>query len=128
MGKHETVSLKDYIDGIGALHLYYGGVIREMETRWHDREASWQNEKFAAHNNLLRAWQAASAEDRATFVKMTAFDALADKFATNVSTTAKALTLAEGKSEGYSAVTLGVGFLCTVVIAFAAAWAMLHGR
>jgi hypothetical protein len=128
MGATGTVPLKDHFDAILAQRDRYELAIRMLEQRHADREASWIKEKFDIHNNLLRAWQVASNEDRAQFVKTATFEALRDAFGVNTVTTAKALTLAEGKSKGYGAVTQAVAFVCGVVVALAAAWAVLRPR
>jgi hypothetical protein len=135
----DTVSLKDYFDAILTARDRHDEIVRDMTFRYEDvihrieqrntdREAAWIKEKFDSHNNLLRAWQLASTEDRANFVKMATFEALRDAFAVNTTTTAKALTLAEGKSSGYHTVVAGLAFAGGMVIAFGAAWAMLHGH
>ena len=69
--------------------------------------------------------EVSSNEDRANFVKTATFEALKDAFGTNTATTAKALTLAEGKSRGYVAVMAGVSFVAGVIIALVAAKTLL---
>jgi hypothetical protein len=122
-----TVPLKAHFDALNAQRDRYEHIIQNLEQRHADREASWIKEKFDLHNNLLMAWQKASTEDRANFVKTATFESLKEAFGTNTTTTAKALTLAEGKSKGFAAVVAGAAFICGVIAALAAAWGALHG-
>lgn len=122
-----TVSLKDHFDALNAQRDRYEDILREERRMHADDRASWIKEKFELHNNLLRAWQIASTEDRANFVKTATFEALKDAFGVNTVTTAKALTLAEGKSRGFDAVRVGVTFVAGLIVAAIAMWAALKG-
>lgn len=124
------VSLKEHFDALAAQRVRYEGIIHVLEQRHADQAAAWIKEKFESHNNLLQAWRSASDADRATFVKLAAFDALSDKFNLNTETTAHALTLAEGKSRGYLSVaqvlTFVGGLIVTGISVGAAIFAALH--
>lgn len=126
MPDESQVSLKAHIDALSAQRDRYEDIIRALEQRGADNIASWLKEKSDLHNNILRAWEKASADDRANFVKLATFQALSDKFEVNTTTTAKALTLAEGKNKGYAAVVASVTFIAGVIVASVALWTFLH--
>lgn len=126
MPDDDGVSLKDHIAALNLQRDRYEDIIRGLEQRGADNVAAWLKEKSDLHNNLLRAWEKATADDRAMFVRVATFQALEDKFETNTSMTAKALALAEGKSRGYSAVMTAAGFVGGLVVAFAAAYGLFH--
>jgi hypothetical protein len=126
MTNSEAVPLKEHFDALNAQRDKYEGIVRELQLRHSEKEAAWIKEKFDLHNNLLRAWQVSSNEDRANFVKTATFEALKDAFGVNTVTTAKALTLAEGKGKGYAVVVAGGSFVAGIVLAVAAAWAMFR--
>jgi Flp pilus assembly protein TadB len=111
------VTLKDHFDALNAQRERYEETVRVLEQRHADREAAWIKEKFDLHNNLLRSWQAATTEDRANFVKTATFESLKEAFGVNTMTTAKALTLAEGKSKGLALVVAGASFVAGLVVA-----------
>jgi len=133
------VSLKNHFDALNELRERMEAIaraseqrsqdiIRALEQRSADNIAAWLKEKALLHNNLFQAWEKATAEDRATFVKTATFEALRDAFGVNTATTAKALTLAEGKSKGYATVVAAASFVVGIAVAAASAFAMFrHG-
>jgi hypothetical protein len=128
MGKRNSVPLRDYVDALLAQRDHYNTIIHDINQRTLDREAMWVKEKFESHNDVLRAWRDATLTDRSSFVSVDSFNALRDTFEASTAATAKALALAEGKGKAYQIVVGGVAFVGGLVVAFAAAWAMLHGH
>jgi hypothetical protein len=127
MADATAVPLKDHFDALNAQRDRYEDRLDEAERRHADKEASWIKEKFDLHNNLLRAWQIASTEDRANFVKTATFEALKEAFGVNKVTTATALNLAEGKSRGFDTVRIFVTFIAGIVVAAVGTYVALRG-
>lgn len=130
----ETISVRSHFEALRAADEKLDGVreahrleVKTMLEKFSQLEASWIKEKFDLHNNILRAWQLASAEDRGNFVKTATFEALKEAFGVNTVTTAKALTLAEGKTRGFESVRIAVAFACGILVSIAATYGMLKG-
>jgi len=133
-----TISLEKHLNETTRLRERYEDILRhaierseailqDAERRHIEKEASWIKEKFDLHNNLLKAWQSSSAEDRLNFVKTATFEGFKDQVLAGAVSTAKALTLAAGKAEGYTNVRVLVGFVITVVVAIISTYLAVRG-
>jgi hypothetical protein len=116
MPDENTVSLKEHFAALRAA---------DQAALALDRE--WVQERLASHNDLLNKWRDATERDRGNFVSIDQFDALRKEFDTYREITAKALTLAEGKSRGVDSVRTAVSFVAGVAIALLAAWVAFRG-
>jgi hypothetical protein len=88
----------------------------------------WTRERLQTHNDLLNKWREATDKDREAFARKETLDSLTREFATYKDITAKALTLAEGKSKGFDVVRAGVTFILGVAVAFITAYAVFRGH
>jgi len=91
----DSVSLKEHLEALG-----------KAEQRAVDLVREWVKERLETHNGILNEWRMSSDRDRATFARKDALEALQKEFGVYKEITAKALTLAEGKSSGVG-MTLG---------------------
>jgi len=112
----ETVTLKEHF-----------AALREADQRAVDLVREWTRERLETHNNLLRKWQEATEKDRESFARKETLDSLHREFATYKEITAKALTLAEGKSKGIDLVKGAASFVAGLLIALVAVWAATEG-
>lgn len=109
-------TLKEYVDGMRAADLRAVDLVRE-----------YTKERLESHNNLLTKWQDATAIDRSKFASIETVAALRQALDVYKETTARALTLAEGKGAGIDAVRTGVAFVGGVIVAGVAMWGFFKG-
>lgn len=123
MSNKNTISLKEHL-----------AALREADARLRQAEQEalalvreWTKERLSSHNDLLNKWREATERDRANFVSIEAFAALKTSFDVYKEITARALTLAEGKTKGVDGVKTGVSFVAGVALALIAAWVTFKG-
>jgi len=112
-----SVSLKKYFKAL-----------READQVAIKLDRRWTRERLKTHNDLLNKWRDATDKDREAFARKETLDSLTREFATYRDITAKALTLAEGKSKGVDLVRGAVTFVAGVVVAFITAYVALKGH
>jgi hypothetical protein len=112
----ETVPLKEHFE---ALHL--------ADQRAVELVREWVKERLESHNGILAEWRHTSEMDRSNFARKDALDALQKEFVIYKEITAKALTLAEGKSKGFDAVRTGMSFAAGLIIASVTVYAATKG-
>ncbi len=112
----ETVSLKEHLE-----------VLRKADDRAVDLVREWVKERLETHNGILDEWRQSSERDRDTFARKDALDALEKEFGTYKEITAKALTLAEGKSKGFDAVRVAITFAAGLLVAGLTVYAATRG-
>jgi hypothetical protein len=111
-----TVTLKEHLEAL-----------RTADARAVELVREWVRERLESHNGLLKAWQQASEQDRENFARKDALEALQREFATYKEITAKALTLAEGKSKGFDTVRAAVTFVAGLLVAGLTVYAATKG-
>ncbi len=122
-----VLALKRHLEALRAADLEGLKLAREADQRAIDQAAEWTKERLQSHNDLLNKWRDSSEKDRLNFVTVEAFEALKQAFDLYKEITAKALTLAEGKSKGMDAVRAAVSFIVGMLLAGLGMWAAFKG-
>lgn len=114
-----SVSLKDHYDALRAADERQ----READQRAIDLVREWTKERLLSHNGLIDKMD----RDRALYASRDTVDALKDAFDAYKDITAKALTLAEGKSKGFDSVRVGMAFVAALAVASVTVWLAVRG-
>ncbi len=120
-------ALKKHLEALRAADLETLKLARESDQRAINQASEWTKERLQSHNDLLNKWRDSAEKDRANFVTQEAFEALKQAFDLYKEITAKALTLAEGKSKGMDAVRAAVSFIVGMLLAGLGMWAAFKG-
>ncbi len=122
-----VLALKAYVESLLEARSDALRLARESDQRAIDQAAEWTKERLQSHNDLLNKWRDSTERDRANFVTMEAFNSLKEAFDLYKEITAKALTLAEGKTKGIDAVRAGMSFVVGLLVAGFGMWAAIKG-
>ena len=117
MPKTYSVSLKRHLEAL-----------RKADQVAIKLDRRWTRERLQTHNDLLNKWREATDKDREAFARKETLDSLTREFSIYKEITAKALTLAEGKSKGVDLVRGAVTFVVGVAVAFIAAYVAFKGH